>query len=90
MSKSVVKWSEGSRNWVSIIIGRYTDRMKFYCFFHIILVLLCIIVYIVVCFGSIVYHFIYCCMFCTLQINFVYCAILLLCSCIFIVMSVPF
>ena len=35
---------------MSIIIGRYTDHMKFYCFFHILLVLLCIIVYIVVCF----------------------------------------
>jgi len=50
MSKSSVKWSEGLRNRVSIIIGRYTDRMKFYCFFHILLVLLCITVYMVVCF----------------------------------------
>jgi hypothetical protein len=44
---SVVKWSEGFRNRVSIIIRMYIDHMKFYCFFHILLVLLCIIVYIV-------------------------------------------
>jgi hypothetical protein len=50
MSKSVVKWSEGFRNRVSNIIRRYTDRMSFYCFFHILLVLLSIIVYMVVCF----------------------------------------
>ena len=50
MSKSVVKWSEGLSNRVSIIIGRCTDRMKFYCFFHILLALLCITVYMVVCF----------------------------------------
>jgi hypothetical protein len=35
---------------VSIIIIRYTDDMKFYCFFHILLVLFCIIVYTSVCF----------------------------------------
>ena len=36
------------RNRVSFIIRRYTDRMKFCCFFHILLVLLCIIVHLVV------------------------------------------
>jgi len=44
----VVKWS--LRNRVSIIIGRYADHMKFYCFFHILFFLLCFIVYMVVCF----------------------------------------
>ena len=50
MSTSVLKWSEGLRNKVSIIIRRYPDRMKFYCFFRIHLVLFCITVYMVVCF----------------------------------------
>jgi len=50
VSTSVMKWSEGLRNRVSIIIRRYTDHMKFYCFFHILLALFCIIAYMVVCF----------------------------------------
>jgi len=50
VSTSVVKCSEGLRNRVSIIIRRYTDHMKFYCFFHILLVIFCIIVHMVVCF----------------------------------------
>jgi len=47
VSTSVLKWSEGLRNRVSIIIRRYTGHMKFYCFFHILLVLLCIFLYMV-------------------------------------------
>jgi hypothetical protein len=60
-----VKWSERLMNRVSIIIKRYTDHMKFYSFFHFLLVLLCITVY-----G---------CMFCMLLFNFVYYVFLLLC-----------
>ena len=32
-----MKWSEILRNKVSIIIRRYTEHMKFYCFVHIFL-----------------------------------------------------
>jgi len=42
-----VKWSEGLSIRVSIIIGRYTDNTKFYSFFHIVLALFFIIVYMV-------------------------------------------
>ena len=45
-----MKWSEGLRNRVSIIIRRHIDHMKFYGFFHILSILFCITVCMVVCF----------------------------------------
>ena len=61
-----MKWSEGLRNSVSIIIRRNTDHMKFYCFFHILMVLLCIIVHMAVCFV---------CFYLLLYITYSYCYI---------------
>jgi len=63
---NVTKWCEGLWNGVFIIIGRYTDHMKFYFLFHILLVLLCIIVYMVVRFA---------CFYFILRIMYSYCSV---------------
>jgi hypothetical protein len=77
VSTSVVKWSEGLRSRVSIIIRRCAD--------HDVLLLLSY------SFGFIVFRCIYGCMFCMLLFNFVYYVFFLLCLCIIIiVMYVPF
>ena len=64
---------EGLRNRVSTITSRFTYHTKFYCFFHILLVVMCINVYTVVCFA---------CLYLILYITYSYCYIyifLLLC-----------
>ena len=60
-----MKWNEGLRNKVSVIIRRYRDRINFIASF--------------IFFGSVVYHYIYGCMFCMHLFNFVYYVFLLLC-----------
>jgi len=71
---SVVNWSEGEwsgakplRKRLPIITKRYTDHMKCCCFFHIVLVQLCIIVYFVVC----LYAYISFCILCILIVMYV-------------------
>ena len=56
MLTSVVKWSEGLSNRVSIIIRRYTDQMRFAASYSS---------------GPILCYCIYSCMFCMLLFNFV-------------------
>jgi len=81
VSTSVVKWSKGLRNRVSII-------MKFYFFFHILLVLLCVIVYMVVCFvcfyliAYIMYSYCYVCSLLGIVCFIVLFCVLFVCKCV--------
>jgi hypothetical protein len=77
VSISVVKWSEGVSNRVSIIIRRSYEVCCLYgCFVYPILSY---------SFVSFLYHCIYGCMFCMLLFNFVN-YVFLLCLCILIIM----
>ena len=65
VSTSVVKWSEGLSNRVSIIIRRYTHHMRFAAYMALSLITFFVF------FGSILYHFIIGRTFCLLSFNFV-------------------
>jgi len=65
VSTSIVKWSEGLSNRVSIIFSRYIDHTKFGAFMAVVFITLFIFL------GSIVYHCTYGCRFCMLLFNFV-------------------
>ena len=73
MSTSVVKWSEGLRKRVSIIIRKYTDLMKFAACMDMSFITFFYI------FCSIFYHCIYGCMFCMLLFNFVQVSVMYYC-----------
>jgi len=66
MSTSVVKWSEGFSNRVSLIIRRCRDRTRFAAYMAVSL----IFTNFSYSFGSILYHRIYGCMFCVRLFNF--------------------
>jgi hypothetical protein len=92
VSISVVKWSEGLNNGVSIIIRRCIDRMKFPAYMAVPF-----ITFLQHSSRLILYHFIYRCMFCVLLFGFVnyvfyfLCdVLLLLCLFILFVMYVSF
>ena len=77
VSRSVVKCSEVLSKRVSIVIRRCTEQMKFCCFFHILLVLLCFTVHMVLCFVN--YVFLLLCMFCSVYSVSLCCSVYCLC-----------
>jgi len=73
-----VKWSEGLRKRVSIIIRRYADHMKFYCFF-IFLWFYCVSLYIWLCVLCVLFNFVYFVFLLLCMFRSMYC-VLLCCS----------
>jgi hypothetical protein len=81
VSTSVVRWSEGLSNRLSIIIRIYIGQMKFSAYMAV-----SFINFFPYSSGSILYHCIYSCMFCVL-FNFVNYVFLLVCCSVLRILS---
>jgi hypothetical protein len=78
-STSLMKWSDGLSNRVSIIISRYIDHMKFTAY----MVAFSLSHFLPYSCGSISYNCINNCMFCMLLFNFVNYVFLCFLCCVF-------